>query len=127
MRAILTAIFTCLFASAAIAQTPADAWRGAWTGSGIQDGATWEMSVYFADSGAAVEYPGLRCGGYWIYDHYQDPSRSIEKIHHGLDACLDDLIVRVSEATSGALTVDWFLPNGDLIASGTLTRPKRSR
>ena len=67
MLKALTLIFSLVLTSSAFADTLFDEGRGAWVGTGIQGGETWEVNLIIVPGGAQVDYPDIPCGGVWTF------------------------------------------------------------
>ena len=95
---------------------------GHWTGTGFQDGDTWEMEVQIVQDGARVDYPDIPCGGIWLFESASAQSRGREWLTYGQELCIDGLNVAVRTEGKNAILVEWIDEGGVVIATAPLQR-----
>jgi len=98
-----------------------DVATGDWAGLGYQQGETWEMELQVAEGGARVDYPGIPCGGLWVFETDTQSVRGQEWLTYGKDLCLDGLTV-IARPTGEGLMIHWYDDAGLEVAYAPLTR-----
>jgi hypothetical protein len=116
-------ILALAFTSPALAQDSNA--LGNWTGLGVQGSESWDMVVDIVPGGARIDYPGLTCGGVWIFDTTAPGIKGTEWLTYGKDQCLDGLGMTLSRR-GDMLLVRWYDDVGGEIAQAELSKEVRS-
>ncbi len=116
-------ILALAFTSPALAQDSNA--LGNWTGLGVQGSESWDMVVDIVPGGARVDYPGLTCGGVWVFHTTDAGIKGTEWLTYGKDQCIDGLGMTLSRR-GDALLVRWYDGVGGEIAQAELSKEARS-
>ena len=98
---------------------------GDWVGLGHQDGETWKIELQVAEGGARVDYPGIPCGGVWVFDAEHLVIQGREWLTYGKDLCLDALKITAS-LSDQLLMIRWYDDSGREVAYAPLNRVLKS-
>lgn len=124
MKFVQPLILILILSCAGFAQNSHNSWlRGTWTGEGVQmDGATWSMKLRVVNKRYVIEYPSLKCRGYWkLIGITPKKARFIERIPNS-SVCLDKLTVQVEKGSGEQINVKFSSAEDKFAATAVLTR-----
>lgn len=124
MKFVQLPILILILICSSFAQSSHNSWlRGIWTGDGVQmDGATWSMKLRVVNKRYVIEYPSLKCRGYWnLIGINSKKARFIERIPNS-SVCLDKLAVQVERGYGGQINVKFSSATDKFAATAVLRR-----
>ncbi len=101
---------------------------GVWEGEGQQSGVSWTIRIDISTAEQLIEYPSLDCGGYLTLLEESDAQLLFrETITYGLNICIDQGFVELTDQSANELVYRYYFPNGtneptDLSAIGSVTK-----
>lgn len=112
------------------AQERSASWlKGTWTGTGYQidTDSTWTMRFRATVTKYSVDYPSLKCGGFWKLTRAGSNSATFrERITYGKDLCTDRGHVTIERLNRSQIDFRYRNPGEtQFIASGILKRQRR--
>jgi len=112
------------------AQARSTGWlRGTWTGTGYQidADATWTMRLKATGTKYSIDYPSLKCGGFWkLVRAGSNIATFRERITYGKDICTDRGHVTVERLNRTQIDFRYRNPGEtEFTASGILKKQRR--
>lgn len=124
MKFFLLIVLTLATTCSIFSQKTRNFWlQGTWEGEGVQmDGATWSMKLRVRNKKYFIEYPSLKCRGYWKpVSTNSKGAIFLERIPHS-GVCLDKLMVRVEKINPNRLNVIYSSAADNFSATAVLQR-----
>jgi hypothetical protein len=121
---LLILVFTC----SVFAQKSQLRLQGTWEGDGVQmDGSTWTMKLRVRNNRYFIEYPSLKCRGYWKpISTKSKRTRFLERIPNS-SVCLDKLTVQVERINTNQLNVKYSSTVDNFSATAVLQRVRKDQ